>query len=229
MGRTVRLAALVLAVAAIGTVAALAARKSAPGTVGARLERVTLTPSSARRAVGQAQHFTATGHYADGTTQNLTQRVTYASSDPAIARAANAKGNRSLIEALAAGTVTISATDPKTGVDSHTSGGDATFTVLGKLERVTLAPSVIRRWVGQSQRLTATGHYAGGATRNLTQHVVYRSSDPTVVAAPNAAADKSRVDALGVGTATISAVDPVSGIDTSTSGGDTTITVTAGG
>jgi uncharacterized protein YjdB len=221
-----RLVAMILAMAAVGTVA-LASCKSAPREDGARLERLTLTPTAARRSVGQVQHFTATGHYADGTTRNLTQRVTYASSDPAIARAANAKGNCSRIEALAAGTVTISATDPKTGIGSHASSGDATFTVLGALERVTLSPVASRRWVGQSQRLTATGHYAGGATRNLTQHVVYRSSDPTIAAAPNAAGDKSRVDALGGGPATMPAGDPARGIDTSAGGGDATVTVTA--
>jgi uncharacterized protein YjdB len=120
-------------------------------------------------------------------------------------------------------------TDPKSGIDSHASGDDATMTVLGKLERVTLTPAAVNRWVGQSQRLTATGHFAGGATRNLTQHVVYTSSDPAVVAAPNVDGDKSRVDALSIGSATISATDPESGISSSTLGGDARISVSAKG
>ena len=223
MKRRVRFAAVVLAIVA------LVSCKWAPEGGGARLERVTLAPHEARRPVGHGQHFTVTGHYAGGTTRNLTQRVEYASSDPTIARAANAQGDRSRIDALAAGTVTISATDRTTGVSSHASGDDATFTVLGTLEGIILAPAAITRWVGQSQRLTATGHYAGGVTRNLTQHVVYRSSDLEIVAVPNADGDKSRIDAVGVGTATISAVDPASGITSGTGGGATTVTVTAFG
>lgn len=192
-----------------------------------RLERITLAPAEVRRPIGQSQHLTATGHYDGGATRNLTQRVEYTSSDPAVARAANTKGERSRIEALAAGTAIISATDPKTGIGSHANGGDATFTVLGALERITLTPATMKRPVGQVQRLTATGHYAGGATRNLTQHVTYRSSDPAVAAVPNADGDKSRVEITGVGTATISAVDPVTGVTTSAGGGDATVQVVA--
>jgi uncharacterized protein YjdB len=194
-----------------------------------RLERITLGPREARRTVGESQHFTATGHYTSGTTRNLTQKVEYVSSDPAVVRAPNAKGERSRVEALAAGKATITATDPKTGVSTHESGDDATMTVMGALQRLTLSPAGVNRWVGQSQRLTAIGHYAGGATRNLTQRVVYTSSDPAVVAAPNVEGDKSRVDALTIGSATISAVDPETGISSSTTGGDTRISVSAKG
>ncbi len=202
----------------------IAACRSAPEGGGGHLERITLAPKDARRSVGEAQQFTATGHYAGGATRNLTQRVDYVSSDPAVARAANAKGNRSRIEAVAPGTVTISAMDPKTGVRSDPNDGNATLTVLGALERITLAPLTSKRMVGQTQRLTATGHYAGGTTRNLTQHVDYRSSDPTVATVPNTAGDKSRIELNAPGTATISATDPKTGVSTSS---DTTSTITA--
>jgi trimeric autotransporter adhesin len=193
----------------------VAACRSAPEGEGGRLERITLAPKAARRPVGEAQRFTATGHYAGGATRNFTQRVDYTSSDPAIARAANA-----------AGTVTISVRDPKTGMRSDPTDGNATLTVLGALERITLAPVAIKRVVGQMQRLTATGHYAGGTTRNLTQHVEYRSSDPAVATVPNAAGDKSRVEIVGTGTATISATDPKTGVSTA-GAGDATVTVLA--
>ena len=221
MRRRARLVAVVLAIVA------MASCKSGSDGGGARLERISLGPREARRSVGQAQHFAATGHYAGGATRNLTQRLDYTSSDTSIARASNPKGDRSRVEAVAVGTVTISATDPTSGISSRASGGDATFTVLGALERLTLAPTSIKRAIGQAQRLTATGHYAGGTTRNLTQHVEYRSSDPAIVRVFNAIGDKSRIDAVAVGFATISAVDPASGIASSAGGGDATVTVTA--
>src|SRR6185369_9221967 len=183
---------------------------------GQRLERIALAPRELRRSVGQSQHLTATGHYAGGATRNLTQRLAYSSSDPAVARAGNAKGERSRVEALAPGTATISATDPTTGVSSHASGDDVTITVLGPLESITLTPAKVKRPVGQPQRLTATGHYAGGTTRNLTQHVTYRSSDPAVAAVPNGDGDRSRVEPVAPGTATITAVDEATGIASST-------------
>jgi hypothetical protein len=51
-----------------------------------------------RRAIGQMQHFTATGHYTSGTTRNLTQKVKVGVDDPAVARASNPKGERSRVE-----------------------------------------------------------------------------------------------------------------------------------
>ncbi len=190
-----------------------------------QLQRITLGPSKASRSVGEAQHFTAMGHYSDGTTRNITQRLDYRSSDPTVAKPNNAKPDRSRVDALAPGTVTITATDLTTGVSTHASGDDATFTVVGALERITLAPSVITRPTGQTQRLTATAHYTGGTTRNITQRLDYSSSNPEVAAVPNQKGDKSRVEIVGVGTAMISAVDPVSGVTSTASGGDASVTV----
>lgn len=192
---------------------------------GGKLERITVGPREARRSVGESQHFTVTGHYAGGETRNLTQKVEYASSNPAIARADNTKGDRSRIEALAPGTVTISVTEPKTGLRSSASNDDATFHVLGKLERLVLTPERTKRRVGDTPHLTATGHYAGGTVRNLTQKVEYRSSDPAIVAAPNDAGDKSKLEVRAVGSATISARDPATGVDSGASGGDARIDV----
>lgn len=190
-----------------------------------KLERITLGPSKASRTVGEMQHFTAMGHYADGTSRNITQRLDYQSSDPTIAKANNAKPDRSRVDALAPGRVTITATDPKTGVSTHATGDDATLTVVGKLERIMLAPSMITRPIGQTQRLTATAYYAGGGTRNVTQRLEYRTSNAEVAAVSNDKGDKSRVELRGTGSATISAVDPVSGVTSSMSGGDATVTV----
>jgi uncharacterized protein YjdB len=215
-----------LAFCAAAVVAVLGCHSKDAGE-GGRLERITLAPREVRRAIGEAQYVTATGHYAGGVTRNLTQRVDYTSSDPAVASAANAKGEGSRIEAVGVGTATISATDPKTGISSHASGGDVVVKVLGALERITLTPSAAKRPVGQSQRLTATGQYGGGVTRNLTQHVTYRSSDERVAAAPNDDGDKSRIEAKSPGTATISAVDPKTGVTSTAGGGDATITIAA--
>lgn len=212
-------------VVAVALVAVAACRSSSEGENG-RLERIAIGPHEARRAVGEAQRFTATGHYAGGATRNLTQRVDWTSSDAAVATAANTKGDRSRVEAVAPGTVIISVVDPKTGIGSHAASGDATLTVLGKLERIVLTPSTITRTIGQTQRLTATGHYAGGTTRNLTQHLAYSSSDPEVAAAPNADGDKSRIEIVGPGAATITAVDKATGVSSATSSGDATVTVT---
>jgi trimeric autotransporter adhesin len=189
------------------------------------LERISLAPERVTRKVGEAQNLTATGHYAGGTTRNLTQAVRYESSDPQVATAPNTDGKRSRIDVIAPGTATISATDPKTGISSTASGGDASITAVGPLDRLSIAPETAIKGVGDAQSFTVTGHYAGGTTRNLTQLVRYESSDSRVATASNADGKRSRVEAVAVGTATISARDPESGLTT----GAATLTVVPAG
>jgi hypothetical protein len=194
-------------------------------TVLGALERITLTPVTATRAADQVIFYTAIGHFGGGTTKNLTQQVTYHSSNEAVATAPNVVGSKSRIDTLAPGTTTISATDTATGVTTTTTGDDATLTVIGALERIELGPATATRSPGGLQRYTAIGHFGGGVTQNLTQEVVYSSSDPAVAAAPNTPGDRSRVDAVAPGTATISASHPTAGITTTDTGDDAQLTV----
>lgn len=194
-------------------------------TVLGALERITLSPVTATRAAEQVISYTAIGHFGGGTTKNLTQQVTYHSSNESVAIAPNVVGSKSRIETLAPGTTTISATDTATGVTTTTTGDDATLTVIGALERIELGPATATRSPGGLQRYTAIGHFGGGATQNLTQEVVYSSSDPAVAAAPNTPGDKSRVDAIAPGTVTISASHPTAGITTTDTGDDAQLTV----
>ncbi len=205
------------------------------------LQSISLDPATHQRVVGQTQSYVATGHYADGSTQNLTQRLTYDSTDTDVAVAPNTPGARSKVTAVGPGTTTISAIDPVSGIGTSDSGGDAILTVIVVptptgptptgptpvpiLQGITLSPASHFRAVGQTQTYLATGHYSDGSTRNLTQKLTYSSSDPTIAVATNDPTSKSLVDAIAPGSATISAVDPASGISTSQSGGDATLTV----
>jgi uncharacterized protein YjdB len=188
-------------------------------------ERITLAPSRVTRAVGEIHYFTATAHYPGSATRNVTQEVHYRSSDEAVVRAPNAAGKRSRVEAVGPGTATISATDLWSGVSSSDAGADATFIVVGALERIELTPRTVSRALGEPQSFRATGFYAGGGTRNLTQGLAYASSDRTVAVAPNEAGRRSRVETVAPGRVTISATDPVSGVSTTASSGDAVLTI----
>ncbi len=194
-------------------------------TVLGALERITLSPVQTTRAAGQSLTYTAIGHFGGGTTKNLTQRVDYHSSDEAVADATNDPTSKSKVVAVAPGIVTISATDSQTGVSTTTTGDDVTLTVIGALERITLSPVTATKSPDSIQRYTATGHFGGGITQNLTQTVLYSSSDPTIAAATNPDGDRSRVDVLTVGTVTISATHPTAGVSTTDTGDDATLIV----
>jgi len=76
------------------------------------------------------------------------------------------------------------------------------------------------------RHFTATGHFAGGVTRGLTQDLIYASSDIEIALPTNQDGNRSRVLAVGEGTAEISATDPASGVSTSDTGDNATLIVT---
>jgi uncharacterized protein YjdB len=95
-------------------------------TVLGPLESIELTPTTATDTVGDERFFTAKGHFAGGTEQNITQDVDYSSTDTQVAQPTNEVGKKSRVLAVGAGVATIRATDPKSGIVSN----DATYTVV---------------------------------------------------------------------------------------------------
>lgn len=196
-----------------------------PGTI-VRLE---LKPLTKTISVGEFANYTATGFDAQGASKNMTQKVDYTSSDPTVAEAPNADGNKGRVNGLKPGVVTISATDPLTGVSTTDQGGvSGTLTVQGALVAITLKPLEKNAAVGDTINYTATGQLSDGNTKNLTQKVIYASSDTSVAICPNAEPNKAAVQAVGVGTAIITATDPITEIAT-TAEGSSTLTVRAPG
>jgi hypothetical protein len=121
---------------------------------------------------------------------------------------------------MGAGTATITATDPTTGVFAT-----ATITVLpGAIERITIEPSTIVRNPGNDFSFTANGHYPDGSTINVTQIVTWTSFDEFVATATNMGGDRSRVVANFPGTAGIVAMHP-SGVSSHDTGDDATFVV----
>jgi hypothetical protein len=164
--------------------------------------------------VGAIRQFTATGNYSDGSTQYLTQAVTWSSATPGIATVSPI----GLVTAVAAGTVTISAT-----LDNITGSCPLTV-ILPVFKGVALTPA--SSWfmqVAQTQQFAATaefGQYENAVVQNVTPLATWTSSAPAVASVNSA----GLVTAVGPGTATITASYSVS---TSTFQGTTTVTVSS--
>jgi hypothetical protein len=168
------------------------------------LVRIVVAPASVRLAVESARRFTATGHRADGSVVNLTQRVEWRVDDSGVATAPNTAGDRSRVVAVGPGTTMVDAYDPETGVRASDSGEHATLTV-GGLSAIELSPAEVTLSVGQRFSLTALGRLGDDTTVNLTQEATYASSDPGVVAALNASGNRSQIEATAPGVATVTA------------------------
>ena len=175
---------------------------------GATLSSITVTPANRSIAKGTTQQFTATGNYSDGSTLNITQTVTWASSKTAVATISNAAGSKGKASAAGVGTTTISA-----DFGGKTGSTDLTVTpaTLVSLAVTPAGPSIPR---GLTQQFIATGTFSDGSTQVLTSTVTWSSSDPVVASIANAGSP-GLATGLSVGTATIrAAVGSISGSTT---------------
>ncbi len=119
---------------------------------------------------GETQQYRATGQFSDGTAQDLTARVTWASANPAIATV-DASGRAS---GVAVGSTTITAT-----LGAVT--GSTSLTVNPPLlQQVWVTPISPARFAGETVQFTATGTFSDGTTQDLTATATWTSSRPSV-------------------------------------------------
>src|SRR5712692_4236788 len=86
------------------------------------LQSIAVSPANPQLALGASQQFTATGKLTDGSTQDLTQTVTWSSSDATVMLVNNYAGRMGIGNTRGPGTTTISASN-------GTLSGTATVTV----------------------------------------------------------------------------------------------------
>lgn len=138
----------------------------------ATLTGLVVTPALSSLVSGQNRQFTATGIYSDGSSDNLTSLVTWASSDNAVALPnANMQSNSGLVAGLSAGTVQIRATLAAVSAE-------ATLTVTAAtLSSISVTPVISSVAVGLNRQFVATGIYSDGSTLNISQSVVWASAN----------------------------------------------------
>ena len=171
------------------------------------LTSLAVTPASDSLPNGTTVQLVATGTYSDHTTQDITTAVTWNSSSPGV-DVSNAAGSEGLATALALGLATITATDPTTGAT-----GTATITVTAAaLASVTITPPSPSVALGYSEQFHATGTFSDSTTQDLTSRVTWLAIAPTVASISNAVGTNGLATSLVVGTTSIGAYDPTTGI-----------------
>ena len=158
--------------------------------VGAQLTSIAITPATPTMAAGTQQQFTATGFFDDGSTQVLSS-VQWSSTSPNILTV-NATG---LGVAVAGGNSTLSATS---GSITGTTSVTVTSATLVSLAIVPLNSSMP---VGATKQFTATGTFSDNSTQDVTQLVLWKSSNAAVASISATGLASSFV----VGTTTIQA------------------------
>lgn len=143
------------------------------------LVSIIVSPVNPTVAEGETQQFNAVGVYADGTSLDISDQVSWASSATDIASIdSSAAAQHGLATGLNKGTTQISAF--LAGISTET-----TLTVTASLNSIVVTPANSGVIVGQARQFTATGVYSDGSSENITALVTWTSSDNDI-ALPNA-------------------------------------------
>jgi uncharacterized protein YjdB len=140
----------------------------------AALLEITISPRNERVAVGTLTRFSAEGTFTDGSRRDITDAVTWASSNAAVASISNQSPARGEATALRVGDTTISAT--LSGVTDSTGLRVNNDPVL----RIEVSPSEAVIPTGAQQAFAAQAVYASGDTQDVTQEAAWRSSNETI-------------------------------------------------
>jgi trimeric autotransporter adhesin len=164
--------------AAVGTVTISAQMGSIKGSAtlvvtgaAVNLTSIAISPSASSIPVHTNQQFIATGVYADGSSSDLTNVVTWSSSATSIATI-NSNG---LASSQATGTTNISAS--LAGITQK-----ITLTVTAPtISSIAVTPVGLTSGIGVNQQFVATATYTDGTSSDLNSGVAWSSSSPSVV------------------------------------------------
>src|SRR5438874_6122413 len=177
-----------------------------PAADAAVLVSIDVTPSPANVPIGVTTQFTATGHYTDLSSADITTSATWTSSVPSAATVTDTGADKGKVTGVALGATTITATS------GLISGSSLVTVVPAELVTITVDPLLASIPKGTTQQYTATGHYTDLSTQDLTTHVVWSSSLTTVASISNANGSRGLATGVGIGATVITATDAATSI-----------------
>ena len=152
------------------------------------LSTLTVGPTTPTFQQGSTLQMAATGTYNDGTTQDLTSKAFWSTSDSTIA-SINTTG---LVTGVSPGTATITAA-------SGTVSGSTTVTIaLANITSIAVTPTSSSTPVGTTVQFHATATLAGGTTQDITSSVTWSSSNTSA----------GTIDASGLFTSVTTGIPP---------------------
>jgi trimeric autotransporter adhesin len=140
----------------------------------ATVSSIVVAPSNQTLEPGTTQPYTAVGNFNDGTTQTITQNVSWSSSKTTVATISNTSPDIGLATAVAAGTTTISATFE--GVI----GSTPLHVGAGILKSITLTPASAGMAINSTLSLQCVGKYSDGRTLHIEPFATWTSSNTAV-------------------------------------------------
>lgn len=165
---------------------------------------------------GGRLRLTVTRQFPGGPLENVTTRVTYSTTDPAVARVENGE----VVAGTQPGPVTIKAADPNSDATAA-----VTFTVVRpRITTIDISPAiatVLPR--GSTQKFVARAIFTDGTEGDVTSTVAWTSTNPAAALVGDGPLDKGVVTAVSAGDTAIIATDLVTRVQ-----GRTQVFVTGG-
>lgn len=165
----------------------------------ATLVSLAISPAAPSLVAGTTTTLQLLGTFSDGTSQDLSQQAAWQSDSASVAEVGNAAGQAGLVTALAAGTAIVSA-------DVEGQSAQVTLTVnAASLTGLTISPTLTTLKSGTEQTLTVTGQFNNGSSQDVSQQVVWQSSDAAVASVSNATDNHGLVTGVAAGSVTLTA------------------------
>lgn len=167
------------------------------------LASLAVTPKGVTVTKGATVQFAAIGTYSDATLKDLTAAVTWASSDPAVAKISNDAASKGLATGVTKGSVTVTALVQEGSVTITGGTSLVVSDVAMKSIAVTPAKPVLAK--GTELQLVATGTFEDNTTQDLTSSATWTSSKPDLASVSDEPATKGLATGIDPGSATITA------------------------
>ncbi len=172
---------------------------SAGNGSGPVLQNVEVTPNSPSIAAGTRQQFKAVAVFSNGNTEDVTDSVTWSSSDATVATISNTTSTYGLAKTLETGTTTITAAYPG-------GSGSATLTVTAAvISSLAVTPASTSIGASATQQFKATATFSDATTQDVTNSATWASSNVGVATISNASGSEGLAQAVAAGTTMITA------------------------
>ena len=163
--------------ASTGSGAGALATTTSGAVTNATLLSIIVVPSTAHVVGGSTQQFTATGTYSDHSTGNLTQSVTWTTSNPSVLTI-NANGLATTQSVSLATPATVTASFATATAELNASASVEVAPTAG-LTSLVVEPTSSSIADGTAEPHTATAYYADGSQRDVSKEVTWSVVDGT--------------------------------------------------
>ncbi|MCG9873614.1 MAG: Ig-like domain-containing protein [Leptospiraceae bacterium] len=163
------------------------------------LTSIQITPNNPSIALGLTQNFVAIGNYSNGTSVDLTNSVTWISSDSSAAVFYASPVPRGQIQSLLEGSVTITAQ-----LNSIISNSVLLSITQKQLTQIAISPNNTSLPKGNTLQFQAMGTFTDNSMADITTLVTWSSNDANIASISNGGGMDGLSSAVNVGSTTIS-------------------------